>query len=60
MGDAFDKKRSRTTKPGGYAVAFANMHHFAWSKAGAVVRINLTAPSKITYVNPADDPSQKK
>src|SRR5450631_1014071 len=60
MGDVIDEKQSKTLKPGGYAVAQANMHHFAWTKTGAVVEVNMVGPFKITYVNPADDPSQKK
>lgn len=60
MGDALDQKKSKLLKPGGYAVAPANMHHFAWTKSGAVVQIDLMGPFAITYVNPADDPSKKK
>jgi quercetin dioxygenase-like cupin family protein len=60
MGDVLDKKQSKTLKAGGYAVAPANMHHFAWTKSGCVVQVNMLGPFKITYVNPADDPTQKK
>jgi quercetin dioxygenase-like cupin family protein len=60
MGDVLDEKQSKVLKPGGYAVAQANMHHFAWTKTGAVVQVHLMGPFKITYVNAADDPSNKK
>jgi quercetin dioxygenase-like cupin family protein len=60
MGDKLDKTQSKTLRPGGYAVAPANMHHFAWTRTGAVVQVNLMGPFQITYVNPADDPNQKK
>ena len=60
MGDKLDKKQSKTLKAGGYAVAPANMHHFAWTKTGGVVEVNLMGPFQITYVNPADDPTHKK
>ncbi len=60
MGDKLDKKQSKTLKPGGYAVAPANMHHFAWTRTGGVVEVNLMGPFQITYVNPADDPTHKK
>jgi quercetin dioxygenase-like cupin family protein len=60
MGDTLDKKKSKVLKPGGYAVAPANMHHFAWTKSGAIVQVDLMGPFAITYVNPADDPSKKK
>jgi quercetin dioxygenase-like cupin family protein len=60
MGDTLDKARSKTLQPGGYGVAGANMHHFAWTKGGAVVQVSLLGPFAITYVNPADDPSHQK
>jgi quercetin dioxygenase-like cupin family protein len=60
MGDVLDEKQSKTLKAGGYGVAQANMHHFAWTSTGAVVQVHMMGPFKITYVNPADDPSQKK
>jgi quercetin dioxygenase-like cupin family protein len=60
MGDVLDKTQSKTLKAGGYGVAPANMHHFAWTKTGAVIQVHMMGPFKITYVNPADDPSQKK
>jgi quercetin dioxygenase-like cupin family protein len=59
MGDVLDAKKSKTLKPGGYGVAQANMHHFAWTKTGAVVQVTMMGPFMITYVNPADDPSKK-
>lgn len=60
MGDTLDKKTSKVLKPGGYAVAPAKMHHFAWTKAGAIVQVDLMGPFAITYLNAADDPSKKK
>jgi hypothetical protein len=60
MGDKLDPAASKTLKAGGYGVATANMHHFAWTKTGAIVEVNLMGPFQITYVNPADDPSRKK
>ena len=60
MGDTLEKKKSKVLKPGGYAIAPANMHHFAWTKSGAIVQVDLMGPFGITYVNAADDPSKKK
>lgn len=60
MGDKLDAKHSQTLKPGGYAVAPAHMHHFAWTKTGAVVQVSLMGPFRITYVHPADDPGHKQ
>lgn len=60
MGDKLDKSKSKTLKQGGYGVAPANMHHFAWTKTGAIVQVDMIGPFQITYVNPADDPAAKK
>jgi quercetin dioxygenase-like cupin family protein len=60
MGDKVDHKASKMLTAGGYGVAPANMHHFAWTKSGAIVQVNLIGPFAITYVNAADDPSHRK
>jgi quercetin dioxygenase-like cupin family protein len=59
MGDKLDKKASKVLKSGGYAIAPAHMNHYAWTKTGAVVQVDLMGPFALTYVNPADDPSKK-
>lgn len=56
MGDKLDEAQAKTLTAGGYVVAPAKMHHFAMSKTGAVIQVNLNGPFAITYVNPADDP----
>ena len=58
MGDTLDEQASTVLRAGGYVVALAKMNHFAWTKSGAVVQIDLMGPFEITYVNPADDPSK--
>jgi quercetin dioxygenase-like cupin family protein len=58
MGDKLDMEHGQTLKAGGYAIVHANMHHYAWSKTGATIQIHLNGPFGMTYVNPADDPSQ--
>lgn len=60
MGDKLDMKQSKVLKAGGYGIAGANLHHFAWTKTGAVIQVNMMGPFRITYVNPADDPSRNK
>ena len=57
MGDTLDTEHAKTLKAGGYAVAPANMHHYAWTKTGATIQVHMNGPFAITYVNPADDPS---
>ena len=59
-GDAIDRKTARTVKAGGYFVAAANMHHYAIAKSAAILQIDLMGPFEITYINPADDPRNKK
>jgi quercetin dioxygenase-like cupin family protein len=60
MGDVLDKAHALTLSPGGYAVAMAGMHHYAYTTSGATIQVHLQGPFAITYVNPADDPSRKR
>lgn len=60
MGDKLSEKQSKVLDAGGYAIAGANMHHFAWTDTGAVVQVNLMGPFQITYVDPMDDPTSRK
>jgi quercetin dioxygenase-like cupin family protein len=59
MGNVIDKAHSLTLTAGGYAVAMANMHHYAYTTTGATIQVHMQGPFAITYVNPADDPSRK-
>jgi quercetin dioxygenase-like cupin family protein len=58
MGDKLDETKGETLRAGGFGVAPAHMNHYAWTKTGAVIQINLMGPFALTYVNPADDPSK--
>jgi quercetin dioxygenase-like cupin family protein len=58
MGDTLDTEHGQTLKAGGYAVAPANVHHYAWTTDGATIQVHMIGPFAITYVNPADDPSK--
>jgi quercetin dioxygenase-like cupin family protein len=59
MGDVVNKAHAVTLSAGGYAVAMANMHHYAYTTTGATIQVHMQGPFAITYVNPADDPSKK-
>lgn len=59
MGDVIDKAHALTLSPGGYAVAMANMHHYAYTTTGATIQVHMQGPFAIIYVNPADDSSKK-
>jgi mannose-6-phosphate isomerase-like protein (cupin superfamily) len=58
MGDTLDKSHPMKLTSGGYAVARAKMHHYAWTESGATIQVHMKGPFAITYVNPADDPSK--
>ena len=60
MGDKLDEKKGVELRAGGFGAAPAHMNHYAWTKTGATIQINLTGPFTLTYVNPADDPSGAK
>lgn len=58
MGDKLDETKGETLRAGGFGVAPAHMNHYAWTKTGAVIQVNLMGPFALTYVNPADDPTK--
>ena len=60
MGRSFSEKKATTLVKDGYAVAAANMDHYAFTKGGAEVQITANGPFQITYVNRRDDPRRKK
>ena len=60
MGEKLDKKAMMDLGAGGVAVLPAEMRHFAMAKSAVTLQVNAVGPFAINYVNPADDPSQKK
>lgn len=44
MGDVVDKAHALTLSPGGYGVAIANMHHYAFTKTGATIQVHTQGP----------------
>jgi quercetin dioxygenase-like cupin family protein len=60
MGDT-DEPASRTDVPaGGYVVLPAEGHHAFASKTASTIQVHGMGPFAITYVNPSDDPRNKK
>ena len=59
MGEKFDKATMHELPAGGYALLPAQMRHYAMAKNAAVVQVHGMGPFALTYVNPADDPSQR-
>ena len=60
MGDKFDESKMETFGPGSFAYLDPDMHHYAIASGDAVVQVHGMSPVKFNYVNPNDDPSQKK
>jgi quercetin dioxygenase-like cupin family protein len=59
MGEKFDKATMTVLPAGGYALLPAEMRHYAMAKTAAIVQVHGMGPFKLTYVNPADDPSTR-
>lgn len=59
MGDKVDAKKTMSLSSGGFVTAPAQAHHFAIARTHTVVQVHAMGPFKLTYVNPADDPSTK-
>lgn len=60
MGDKFDMTKGTRYPAGSFRVVPANTRHYAWTEEEAVVQVHLMGPTGITFVNPADDPREKK
>jgi hypothetical protein len=58
MGDKMDDSGPEAGQ-GTYARITKEVHHFAWSKEGAIFSVHGLGPFAITFVNPADDPRKK-
>jgi ketosteroid isomerase-like protein len=58
MGDKLDPAALQDLSAGGYAALPAMMHHFAMARTATTIQVHGMGPFAITYVNPADDPSQ--
>jgi hypothetical protein len=60
MGDMFDAAKTSPMKPGEKGTIPAKMHHFATAKVATVIDVTAMGPFAMTYVNPANDPTQMK
>ena len=57
MGDKLDMSKGKALSAGAFVSAPARMRHFAWTTGETEVQVHGMGPFKLTYVNPADDPS---
>ncbi|HKY60940.1 MAG TPA: cupin domain-containing protein [Gemmatimonadota bacterium] len=58
MGEAFDESALRDLGPGALIVIPAESPHFVRVKGETEIQVHGIGPWALTYVNPADDPSQ--
>lgn len=62
MGDKLTKgaAANKTLPAGGYALAPANVNHFAYTTSETTIVLYGQGPVEFKYVNPADDPRNAK
>jgi quercetin dioxygenase-like cupin family protein len=60
MGERVSESAMKTLAVGGYAKMPTGVRHFAQAQGATVVQISGGAPFAINYVNPSDDPRNKK
>jgi hypothetical protein len=60
MGDKFDAGKCEEMPAGSYGAWPAGMKHFGWVKGETVLQLHGDGPWAIDYLNPADDPRNRK
>ncbi len=60
MGNKLDRKAGTSLPPGGFGMLPANMNHFAYTTQETTIVLYGQGPVEFKYVNPADDPRNKK
>jgi quercetin dioxygenase-like cupin family protein len=60
MGDKFDRVKTKELPVGSFSLMSARVHHFAWVREETVIQVHGIGPWRINYVNPSDDPRNKK
>jgi quercetin dioxygenase-like cupin family protein len=60
MGEKFDEKAGKELTVGSFAMMPKEMRHFASTRGETIVQIHANGPWTLTYVNPGDDPRNKK
>ena len=59
-GTKWDESTAQSLPPGSFAVLSPRTQHYAWAAGETVLQLHGTGPWRITYVNPSDDPRNKK
>jgi quercetin dioxygenase-like cupin family protein len=60
LGDTFDESKMKSLPAGGYFSFPPKSTHFATASEETVIQLSTIGPWSLTYVNPADDPRNKK
>ncbi|HEY2924489.1 MAG TPA: cupin domain-containing protein [Candidatus Eisenbacteria bacterium] len=60
LGDTWEESKGHALPAGSVSIMPKGTRHFAWSKVETVVQVHAMGPWGITYVNPQDDPRNKK
>ena len=60
VGERAEDRNALLLTSGGFGEAPAKMNHYAWVTSETVVQVHGQGPFAITYVNPADDPRNRK
>lgn len=60
IGDKFDRKTAKMMPTGAFAVMKTGTHHYFFTKEECIIQLHGKGPWGITYINPADDPRNKK
>jgi quercetin dioxygenase-like cupin family protein len=60
MGEKFDEKAGRAMPAGSYGSWPEGMKHFGWATGETVIQLHGIGPWSIQYLNPDDDPRNKK
>ncbi len=60
MGDTADRSKGQALPAGSFLALSPGMAHFAFADEDTVIQLNSTGPWGLTYVNPKDDPRNKK
>jgi quercetin dioxygenase-like cupin family protein len=60
MGEKFDQTATKEMPAGTFGYWPAGMKHFVWIKGETIIQVHGIGPWNIQYLNPADDPRQRK
>lgn len=60
LGEKYDEKAATEIPIGGFAIMNKGTRHYAFTTKESIVQLHGMGPWGINYVNPADDPRNKK